>query len=825
MKRVWSIAAVCITALFLLISPASARAAEISMEAEAGFGGIYSVDSWTPVRVRLQNAGSDLEGSLEVNVRTGHNDSIVYSVPVILPKGSEKEYTVYVKTDLYDGILNVKLMDAANKVILNQKITETTSVGRDKYLLGLVTEDQPSLGYWREKLSGSYLLSNYEPVSLDGSNFPDHKEILDAFSVLIINNIDTSSFRPEQINALNAWLEGGGVLIIGTGANGGRTLSGLTDRVIKAYTGELGQLEANDPLEATAEREILGSTPVQVMDLKVENGEAVLKGNDMVLVWRLRKGRGMVFVSGFDLGTEPIVSWTGNKLLWENLGRRFLSETIMNDLYYPQERLNSGTNLSDLLGNIEAMEMPSPALILFIFLFYLALVGPLNYLFLKRIDKREWSWVTIPALSLIFAVLIYGLGYNIKGGRLITNTISLVKLDQNSEHAELTSHVGVFIPRRGDYLVEVDRFSLLSLSSDSSGYSANPTSGSVNPPLAKIVQGNPSQIFFDNVNIWTMETFEMESRQVDFGRIESDLYYEMGKIKGTIKNLTSYPLEHLVIYTSRYFAEVGNIAAGESKSVELDLPLGSRSGYYDIAFEIMETVFPYSGLNTLNDSESRKYMNRRGLIEHMVGNTQYASSHSYPALAAAPDRQQREEEYQVEVNYFAFYEGEAESGILINGKGPDHQIAEGFIFGTMNLDVARDGYFSLPPGTLTGRFEESMSQHTDHNWGNVYTIYDPNGYAVFSIDLSSYIHLNELKLMIIAGTRYGSGIMQILDLSAADYINISGDSFTIDEDSLSRYVDEKNMIYVKYIPGSGDYAEITSPVVLLEGRYPDNAGN
>ena len=49
--------------------------------------------------------------------------------------------------------------------------------------------------------------------------------------------------------------------------------------------------------------------------------------------------------------------------------------------------------------------------------------------------------------------------------------------------------------------------------------------------------------------------------------------------------------------------------------------------------------------------------NRRGLIEHMVGNTQYASSHSYPALAAAPDRQQREEEYQVEVNYFAFKRG------------------------------------------------------------------------------------------------------------------------------------------------------------------------
>ena len=152
-------------------------------------------------------------------------------------------------------------------------------------------------------------------------------------------------------------------------------------------------------------------------------------------------------------------------------------------------------------SNIEAMEMPSVMLILFLFLFYLALAGPLNYIFLKKIDKREWAWVTIPALSIIFAALIFFLGYNTKGGELIVNTISLVDMNANEEEGNLTNYVGIFIPRRGDYEVEIDRYELLSpggiqLQGQQSGLPAG--------LLAKRA-GKSILILFDNANIWTMD--------------------------------------------------------------------------------------------------------------------------------------------------------------------------------------------------------------------------------------------------------------------------------------------------------------------------------
>ena len=222
--------------------------------------------------------------------------------------------------------------------------------------------------------------------------------------------------------------------------------------------GEIRESGSAALLEELTQRQVLSEAALQVMDINTQEGKVLLGNEENNLVWMFQKGKGTVYLSAFDLGTEPILSWTGNKLLWEDLLSQSLNSGIASRLRHPFEKNQYETGLGEVLGYIEAMEMPSVMLILFLFLFYLALVGPFNYMFLKKIDKREWSWVTIPALSIIFAVLIFGLGYNTKGGELIVNTISVVDLDANEAQGSLTNHIGVFIPRRGDYEVEVDRF-------------------------------------------------------------------------------------------------------------------------------------------------------------------------------------------------------------------------------------------------------------------------------------------------------------------------------------------------------------------------------
>jgi hypothetical protein len=817
MKWVWTITITCLIML-LFIFPSSARAEGVSMEAEVGFDGSYLLGHWTPIRVQLQNSGSNLEGSLEVRIKTGQESSLVYSTPVSLPNNSEKEYIIYARMHEVERILNINLIDGKGKLVKTLNVgslnpaSSLNPVSSDKYFMGLVTDDQPSLGYWKEKLAAGNYLSNYEPISLDAANFPNRKETLAAFSVLIFNNIDTSSFRPEQINALSSWLKDGGILIIGSGVNGKRTLSGLSGSIISASPSELNAWNSLEIFEEMGKTPILGNAPLQVLAIDTEEASVLVGDEQGSLVWLFEKERGSVYLAGFDLGTEPIISWTGNKLFWENLISQSLTSDDLSLLRYPANKISFSNGLSHVLGSIEAMEMPSITLILFLFLFYLALAGPFNYLFLKKIDKREWSWITIPVLSLLFAALIFGLGYNTKGGELIANTISLVKMDSNTSQADLTNHVGIFIPRRGDYEVAFDRFALLSLNSSNSGYmDEGPVS------VAKVVQGNPSKIQYKNANIWTMETFQTDTRQINIGTIQSDLYYEMGKVKGTVRNDTAYPLEHLVIYTptSNAFVEIGNIAAGESKNVVMDLPFtGNRQGYYDI----IENFFPWHSVTGVNSKENRKLMSRRNILEQTIRDDYYKGPYTRPMPTVAPSQPEGQRAQSMEISYFAFFEGEPETGILINGEEPDRVMRDGIIIGSMNVNVEKSGIVSIPPGMIMGRFEEDMSQNVDYG-GDVFYIHDPKGYAVFSIDLSPYIHLQDLKVMVGSGNRYGYSISKILNLVHEDYVDMGEEGFEIDSSNFSMYVDKDNMIYIKEVP-STDYAEIGLPTIALEGREP-----
>ena len=104
MKKVWSITALWLITGFLFLFPAGALAENLptepkglTMKAEVGFAGTYRMEYWTPVKVSVENTGSDLEGSLEVPVSNGSGQTVVYETPVLLPNSSSKEYTIYVK--------------------------------------------------------------------------------------------------------------------------------------------------------------------------------------------------------------------------------------------------------------------------------------------------------------------------------------------------------------------------------------------------------------------------------------------------------------------------------------------------------------------------------------------------------------------------------------------------------------------------------------------------------------------------------------------------------------------------------------------------------
>ncbi|MFS8501654.1 MAG: hypothetical protein FWJ59_07625, partial [Caldicoprobacter sp.] len=453
MKRVTVMVFVLLMLLAQLIEGNIAHADDesIAMQVQMGFDGRFKLGSWTPITVDIENKGDDIEGDLEVQVyQPSRGTAVVFSTPVVIPHGTRKRFKLYVQIDTIQRNFEVKLIQRGN-VIKSVKVGDVVPVTQDHYMLGLLTDDREALNYWKSSLGSNRIFYQYEAVHLDVEDFPDRKEVLDNFTVLILNNADTSELSQQQVKALQQWLESGGILIIGTGANGYKTLAGLQGGILSATILGTRQVAEIPVLEAIGESTLQSDVPFDIMDLTIDDAKPAVEHEGKGIVWKISRGAGYIFVSAFDLGLEPFLSWTGNKMFWENILNLHIDSDKVSTLKDIEQRKAYGTKVGTIkderireaLGvGMRTMDLPSFSKLLLVLFAYLLVVGPLNYLVLKRMDRREWTWFTIPVMVIAFSVIVYGMGYMAKGSDVITHVISLVNLNE-SGRADVESHIGV----------------------------------------------------------------------------------------------------------------------------------------------------------------------------------------------------------------------------------------------------------------------------------------------------------------------------------------------------------------------------------------------
>src|SRR5262249_45968591 len=100
-----------------------------------------------------------------------------------------------------------------------------------------------------------------------------------------------------------------------------------------------------------------------------------------------------------------------------------------------------------------------PFLVVALFvLFYIALVGPLDYFVLKKVFKKlELTWITFPLVVIVVSVAAYFTAYALKGDDLRVNKIDLVDIDLH-EPRQVYGHswFTLFSPRVQSYTVGLE---------------------------------------------------------------------------------------------------------------------------------------------------------------------------------------------------------------------------------------------------------------------------------------------------------------------------------------------------------------------------------
>ena len=85
---------------------------------------------------------------------------------------------------------------------------------------------------------------------------------------------------------------------------------------------------------------------------------------------------------------------------------------------------------------------------------YIVLAGPVMYFVLKKKDRRELGWITIPVLSVVFFGVVFLLAGRSTYHNGMISTKAIVEMEQDSSIGEAQIAMAMKVPGNGDVTLE-----------------------------------------------------------------------------------------------------------------------------------------------------------------------------------------------------------------------------------------------------------------------------------------------------------------------------------------------------------------------------------
>ncbi|MDY7077626.1 MAG: hypothetical protein SXV54_11960 [Chloroflexota bacterium] len=723
------------------LATAQAPDAGVEMTVTPYLGGYVKYGEWLPLRVNLSNDGKDLTAEVRTEI-AGSSGQAVYAAPAPLPSGARKEVTLYILPPTFSQEITVRLVQGDQ--ILAEAQVGVLSHPQNAYLIGIVSSDRDAFSPLVGLAPPGRAYTNLVHISL--GDLPERAEPLRSLDSLILSDVDTTSLTPAQGEALRAWVELGGRLLIGGGAGARRTLSGLPDALRPVQLGDTVELAALDGLAEFVGEPVQVPGPFLATLPAIYEGRPIISQDSQPLLVQTSLGDGWVAYLALDPAARPFDAWAGALPFWRNLLEpgSALPTNVPSDI---PPRVLESEQMNYALSNLPALDLPSIRWLGLLLGLYILLVGPVNYLALRRWRRLDWAWLTIPALTLVFSVGGYGLGYRLRGSDVIINQVSIIPIRGEEGQALVRSYVGIFSPTRSDYDVRVGGDALVSpLSYDPGRWGGSPN---VYGDL-DVLQGDPTLVRGLGVNQWAMQSFQAETwMDADGLMIETALTIEDNQVRGAIHNGLGHPLQEMILVSGYRYARLGDLDSGEEKEIEATLQ-GGEVGGAPFPWALFEQSFQGSG------PPPRETMLRQSVLE-----AYFHTNWGLPTATGSLTLLAWTDLGPLDVQVAGVRASQMQTTLVVTH---------------LPLPVV-DGRVSLPPGLVSGRLIE-MEGETG-GCGPTGQVYVGQGQAVLEYQLPSALRgLEPTALTIHAGSEGGPAgglpVLSLYDWAAGEWVELEG---------------------------------------------------
>ncbi len=636
-KRIWTgILWFCIMA-----QAATAKEDPFNVDVFFGWGGCYRPMEWTPVEVNIQgNLKEPFEGSLVLSARQDELNTMNLVHPFVLTPEIPLHIPLVTKLAFAADKCTVRIEGQRHRVFWsgNYDLWDfsgqkqlLTSVGVHDMLIGLIGQRRHGILQTNrqaisinEQASGQVYLQDKiaRTAPWDWTGYA-------SLDLLILYDPSWSEFHPHQLRGISEWVRNGGSLLLVYATNppaADNPIAGLLPFVpttpinvtIPKEVLSAWALRDETP-EAIAASPIAGNPPSPAWryDGRVEQGHLFAVG---------QVGFGRVGVLTFDPGNLSDVQktissrfWVGrcNAVLTEGVGavdleqirnlpelqRRFegpveyariprgrrlkfvedAAAELKEARQYNNWRFQTGFTQSagnavmEHLYNIAQMRPLSIWWVIGLLTLLAVLLGPVDYLVLKRIERLPLTWVTSAGWIALFTLGAYFGVQVLRGGSMQVRTVSVIDGIQGQPGARATYTTGIFAPKSDDYplanpRVLQDRRQWWSgiTPSQEELYSYRQQAAGRNLYCLQYDGANiPYSI---PINIWTIQCLQTETTLSEFP-LECRLDREENGYRLTVTNRSRFPLkEGYVQIDPRRRIEFGGVAAGETKEFPPELP-------------------------------------------------------------------------------------------------------------------------------------------------------------------------------------------------------------------------------------------------------------
>ncbi len=568
--------------LFFFCSKASA----VRFDVFVGFNGIVPEGNWIPVACEIQNDGPPFSGTIEISSSMSRGQA--RRIPLELSVGATKRVIVPIFSSSRYSTWTARLVNERGKTIAEQNLGH-------EYVKNL-GYNTPFITSLSRTVAGAPVLPQAKnrnqpeqmPVvaRLQAVLFPDNPIALEGMSTLYLNSESALDLKMPQVQALLAWIDGGGHLIVcaenTTDVNAltwlknllpcdlGSTLSvkpgNKFDAIVhdgfgSAIAGKQNKRESSDSIGGFESDAKFANASLSIIDSTVRDGIVLLSADGKPLVVQKHMGRGRVTVLTFSAEREPFLSWKNRDWFWARLADIPVKHFETTDFSY-----YAGPSIDSVFGAMvdskQVRKLPLTWLLVLL-LIYLIVIGPFDHWWLKKINRPMLTWITFPTYVICFSGLIYFIGFKLRAGDSEWNEIHVVDVLPQTQSDKTVlrgrTFASIYSPSNARYAIASDQ----PFATFRGEFMANNYGRGKETSEADVIQRGNAFAAEISVPVWTSQMCVSDWLDAAENPLTVEISRAGSKIQVTVANTLDHSLKDLhLVFQGRVYT-IGELAKGE----------------------------------------------------------------------------------------------------------------------------------------------------------------------------------------------------------------------------------------------------------------------